>query len=66
MEQQDLKYPDWQEPLRQAIRRRQGFLEVETVIREKLRSLLGEVQREEERQALMDALTLLRLTKRRP
>jgi hypothetical protein len=57
----DLKYPEWQEPLLEAIVHRRGFLEAETVIRNRLHSLLDGMQGEEERQALIDALTVIRL-----
>ena len=59
--EQGLKYSDWQEPFRQAISERRGFVEIETVIRERLRSLIG--GESEEREALMDALATVQVLK---
>ena len=59
--EQGLKYSDWQEPFRQAISERRGFVEIEAVIRERLRSLIG--GESEEREALMDALATVQVLK---
>jgi hypothetical protein len=59
--EQGLKYSDWQEPFRQAISERRGFVEIETVIRERLRSLIG--GESEEREALRDALATVQVLK---
>jgi hypothetical protein len=53
----DLKYPEWQGPLLDAIIRGQSFVEIETVIRERLRGLICEGERE----ALIDALATIRV-----
>ena len=59
--EQELKYPDWQEPFLQAISEHRGFVEIEAVIRERLRSLIG--GESEEREALMDALATVQVLK---
>ena len=59
--EQELKYPDWQKPFLQAISERRGFVEIETDIRGRLRSLID--SESEEREALMDALATVQVVK---
>ena len=58
----EFKYPEWQEPLFQAVLDRRRLPAMETDIRERLLGLIGAESLEEE-QALMDALSTIRVLK---
>ena len=58
----EFKYPAWQKPLQEAILDRRRLLDIETFIRDRLRALVGS-EFQEERQALLDALATIRVTK---
>jgi hypothetical protein len=58
----ELKYPEWQEPLLEAVTNRRGLPIIESVILDRLRFSDGG---KEEREALLDALAVIRVIKRR-
>ena len=66
----DLKYPEWQEPFREALleSNRQALKEqlttVETVIVKRLESIADDLAFREERQAIRDALSTIRVLKK--
>ena len=66
MSESELKYPSWQSPLQEAILEldREMFAnkiqEVETMMFERLQEITSDPDRHDERQALVDAATILR------
>jgi hypothetical protein len=58
--QSDLSYPEWQGPLVQALMCGRSLVEIETLISERLRSLICDGERE----ALIDALATIQVLKR--
>jgi hypothetical protein len=70
MSESELKYPSWQSPLQEAILEldRETFAkkiqEVETLMFERLQEITSDPDHHDERQALVDATTILRGLKR--
>ncbi len=66
----DLKYPDWQIPFRDALlefdkdKLKQRLTDVETAIFNRQQALSGSANSRDERQAIEDALATLRILKR--
>lgn len=66
----DLKYPDWQTPLRDALlefdkdKLKQRLTDVETAIYNRQQALSTSADSRDERQAIEDALVTLRVLKR--
>ena len=66
----ELRYPSWQRPLQEAILERdreklaERIQEVETIIFERLQTLSPHIDHRDERQALADAASLLRVLKK--
>jgi hypothetical protein len=66
MSESELKYPSWQSPLQEAILEldREMFAdkiqEVETMMFERLQEITSDPDHHDERQALVDAATILR------
>jgi len=58
------KYPEWQAPLRQAILDHRKLPEIQTVLNERLLSLVS-TELQEEAQALIDALATIRVLKQK-
>jgi hypothetical protein len=66
----ELKYPQWQEPFRNAItafgtRQLSGKLKkVEVMVLDRLQALSSDIKSLDERQALLDAISIIRVLKR--
>lgn len=66
----DLKYPQWQEPFRTAItafgtqQLSEKLKSVETMVLERLQLLSSDIKSLDERQALLDAISIIRVLKR--
>ena len=66
----DLKYPQWQEPFRIAItafgtqQLREKLRKVETMILARLQALSSDIWSLEERQSLLDAISIIRILNR--
>ena len=66
----ELKYPQWQEPFRSAItafgtRQLSGKLKkVEAMVLDRLQVLSSDIKSLDERQALLDAISIIRVLKR--
>ncbi len=66
----ELKYPEWQEPFRQALLEsdreelKEQLMAVETVIVKRLESIAEDSAYREEQQAIRDALSTIRILKR--
>ena len=66
---ENLKYPQWQEPLQEAFlemdtnRLKQRIVAVEFAIHKRMQNIAGDSKHNAERQALMDALSSLRILK---
>jgi len=66
----ELKYPQWQEPFRNAItafgtqQLSEKLKNVETMVLDRLQLLSSDIKSLEERQALLDAISIIRVLKR--
>ena len=66
---ENLKYPQWQKPLQEAFlelnkdRFKQRIITAEFAIHKRMQNIAGDFQHNAERQALMDALSSLRVLK---
>ena len=64
----ELKYPQWQRPLQDAIvfQNKRKLLESETAMRKRLERLQVGNESFDEREALIDALSVIQLLKQKP
>ena len=66
----ELKYPQWQEPFRNAItafgtqQLSEKLKNVETMVLDRLQLLSSDIKSLDERQALLDAISIIRVLKR--
>lgn len=67
--EEDIRYPEWQEPFRKALleldddKLSARIIAAETAIYNRLRALAGDSDHADERQAMQDALSSLRVLK---
>jgi hypothetical protein len=67
---EELKYPSWQVPLRKAVleadreKLAKRIEEVETLISERLQSIASDTDHQDERNAIADAVSILRVLKK--
>jgi len=66
----ELKYPQWQEPFRNAMTAfgtqllGEKLQKVETMILDRMQVLSSDIKSQDERQSLLDAISILRVLKR--